>query len=209
MALARALAIEPRVLLLDEPFGALDAKVRKELRRWLRGLHEGMHITSVFVTHDQEEALELADRVVVMHRGRIEQIASPTEVYDRPQTPFVFDFLGNVNRLECEIDAGRARVAGSALVLAAAAAPPGPGVAFIRPHDVILARPDSAPPQPPAALGRVTRIYVVGPGARIDLDLAGVALEAALDRERLAALGLNEGDSCLVSLDRARVFAAG
>src|SRR6202012_1331286 len=101
VALARALAIEPRVLLLDEPFGALDARVRKELRRWLRRLHDELKITGVFVTHDQEEALEVADRVVVMNQGRIEQVGSPTEIYDHPATPFVYQFLGNVNALPC------------------------------------------------------------------------------------------------------------
>ncbi len=113
VALARALAIEPKVLLLDEPFGALDAKVRKELRRWLRRLHDEMHITSVFVTHDQEEALELADRVVVMSQGRIEQIGTPTEVYDHPATSFVYDFLGNVNRFEVDVRDGVARLPGT------------------------------------------------------------------------------------------------
>src|SRR5690349_11885733 len=99
IALARALAVEPRVLLLDEPFGALDARVRQELRRWLRRLHDEVHVTSVFVTHDQEEALEVADRVVVMNHGRVEQVGAPEEVYDRPATPFVYEFLGHVNRL--------------------------------------------------------------------------------------------------------------
>ena len=97
IALARALAVEPKVLLLDEPFGALDAKVRKELRRWLRRLHDEVHVTSVFVTHDQEEAMEVADRIVVMNQGRIEQDGPPDEVYDRPATPFVLQFLGDVN----------------------------------------------------------------------------------------------------------------
>jgi sulfate transport system ATP-binding protein len=100
IALARALAVEPRVLLLDEPFGALDAKVRKELRRWLRTLHDELHITSIFVTHDQEEALEVADQIVVMNKGNVEQIGSPREVYETPRTPFVFDFLGQANRFE-------------------------------------------------------------------------------------------------------------
>ncbi|MFN3894945.1 MAG: sulfate/molybdate ABC transporter ATP-binding protein [Acinetobacter sp.] len=100
IALARALAVEPRVLLLDEPFGALDAKVRKELRRWLRTLHDELHITSIFVTHDQEEALEVADQIVVMNKGNVEQIGSPREVYETPKTPFVFDFLGQANRFE-------------------------------------------------------------------------------------------------------------
>lgn len=104
VALARALAIEPRMLLLDEPFGALDAKVRKELRQWLRGLHDKLHMTSVFVTHDQEEALEVADRIVVMNEGRIEQVGTPDEVYHKPATPFVYNFLGNVNLFHCRLE---------------------------------------------------------------------------------------------------------
>src|SRR5204862_5860211 len=110
VALARALAVEPSVLLLDEPFGALDAKVRLELRRWLRQLHEELHITSVFVTHDQEEALEVANRVVVMNNARIEQVGTPREIYDHPATPFVNEFLGKVNSLSANVDQGRIRV---------------------------------------------------------------------------------------------------
>src|SRR5207244_10113074 len=117
VALARALAVEPKVLLLDEPFGALDAQVRKELRRWLRRLHDEIHITSVFVTHDQEEALEVADRVVVMNHGRIEQIGTPDEVYEHPATPFVLEFLGHVNRLPA-IEGG--------------------DEGFVRPHEIIV-----------------------------------------------------------------------
>src|SRR5919198_789332 len=109
VALARALAVKPKVLLLDEPFGALDAKVRKELRRWLRRLHDEIHITSVFVTHDQDEALEVADRVVVMHQGRIEQVGTPEEVYERPATPFVYGFLGSVNLFHGRLENGRLR----------------------------------------------------------------------------------------------------
>jgi sulfate/thiosulfate transport system ATP-binding protein len=112
VALARALAIEPRILLLDEPFGALDAKVRKDLRRWLRDLHRRLGLTSVFVTHDQEEALELVDQVVLMREGKIEQIGSPREIYDRPATPFVYEFLGSANRLPCRVRAGLVDVAG-------------------------------------------------------------------------------------------------
>src|SRR6266545_5277692 len=107
VALARALAVQPQVLLLDEPFGALDAKVRKELRRWLRRLHDDMQLTSIFVTHDQEEALELADRIAVMNDGRIEQVGTPSEVYHQPATAFVYEFMGNANRLRCRIDRGR------------------------------------------------------------------------------------------------------
>ena len=109
MALARALAVEPQVLLLDEPFGALDAKVRPELRRWLRRLHDEIHVTSVFVTHDQEEALEVADRIVVMNEGRIEQEGTPEEVYEHPANPFVLNFLGNVNLFHGRVHNGRAQ----------------------------------------------------------------------------------------------------
>ena len=112
VALARALAVEPRVLLLDEPFGALDAKVRKELRRWLRRLHDELHVTSLFVTHDQDEALELADRVVIMNHGKIEQVGSPDEVYANPASPFVLDFLGDVNVWHYQIQDGRVVVGG-------------------------------------------------------------------------------------------------
>ena len=111
VALARALAAQPRVLLLDEPFGALDAKVRQELRRWLRRLHDDLHVTSIFVTHDQEEAFEVADRVVVMNRGRIEQIGTPQEIFDHPANAFVMDFLGNVNVFHGRIHDGKAFLA--------------------------------------------------------------------------------------------------
>src|SRR5579862_9886758 len=117
VALARALAVEPSVLLLDEPFGALDAKVRAELRRWLRRLHDELHTTSVFVTHDQEEALELADRVVVMNEGRIEQIGTPAEVYHHPATPFVYQFLGNVNLFHGRVEDGHVMIEGSSVEL--------------------------------------------------------------------------------------------
>src|SRR5579862_6266597 len=117
VALARALAVEPEVLLLDEPFGALDAKVRAELRRWLRKLHDELHITSVFVTHDQEEALELADRVVVMNDGRIEQVGTPAEVYHHPATPFVYQFLGNVNLFHGRVEDGHVMIEGSSVEL--------------------------------------------------------------------------------------------
>ena len=110
VALARALAVEPKVLLLDEPFGALDAQVRRELRRWLRKLHDEVHITSVFVTHDQEEALEVADRIAVMNKGRIEQLGTPEEVYEHPANPFVYNFLGNVNLFHGRMDEGRLKI---------------------------------------------------------------------------------------------------
>ncbi|HEY5232403.1 MAG TPA: sulfate ABC transporter ATP-binding protein, partial [Verrucomicrobiae bacterium] len=113
VALARALAVEPKVLLLDEPFGALDAKVRKELRRWLRKLHDEIHITTLFVTHDQEEALEVADRVAILRDGKIEQIGTPEEIYDHPASPFVYDFLGNVNLFSGRVRDGAVMIGGS------------------------------------------------------------------------------------------------
>ena len=202
VALARALAIEPKVLLLDEPFGALDAKVRKELRRWLRRLHDEMHITSVFVTHDQEEALELADRVVVMSAGRVEQVGAPAEVYDSPATAFVFDFLGNVNRLPCHIENGVAKFAGVALSPERYDGIDRAAIAFVRPHDVELL--NGQPASPNAA--QVRAIAAIGPTARIDLDYAGHPLEAALDRNRLGILNLSVGDWCAVRFHRVRVF---
>jgi len=135
VALARAMAIDPTVLLLDEPFGALDAKVRIELRRWLRTIHDETGLTTVFVTHDQEEALELADRVVVMNKGRIEQDGTPDEVYSRPASPFVFDFIGRSNQLSGYIQGGRFHADGSAYALGADGLPDGPATLFARPHD--------------------------------------------------------------------------
>lgn len=137
IALARALAVEPRVLLLDEPFGALDAKVRKELRRWLRTLHDELHITSIFVTHDQEEALEVADQIIVMNKGNVEQIGSPREVYEQPATPFVFDFLGQANRFEGINQAGKIQFGADHIQLNSAKnGPQGNVIAFARPDEL-------------------------------------------------------------------------
>ncbi|WP_186396128.1 sulfate/molybdate ABC transporter ATP-binding protein [Stappia sp. TSB10GB4] len=138
VALARALAIEPKVLLLDEPFGALDAQVRRDLRRWLREIHETTGHTTVFVTHDQEEALELADRVVVMSQGAIEQVGSADDVYDRPLTPFVYGFIGESSRLPVRVDTGGVWIDDRSLGLAAVDVPDGPAHLFFRPHDVEL-----------------------------------------------------------------------
>ncbi len=137
IALARALAVEPRVLLLDEPFGALDAKVRKELRRWLRTLHDELHITSIFVTHDQEEALEVADQIIVMNKGNVEQIGSPREVYEKPATPFVFDFLGQANRFEGHNQNGVIQIGEDRIQLDSLnKAPEGSVIAFARPDEL-------------------------------------------------------------------------
>ena len=150
IALARALAVEPKVLLLDEPFGALDAKVRKELRRWLRRLHDEVHVTSVFVTHDQEEAMEVADRVVVMNEGRIEQQGTPDQVYDHPASPFVLNFLGDVNLFHGRLGHGPGAPAGE--------------VSYVRPHELqILAQPEEG--SLPVVLGQV---LTVGPNTRLE-----------------------------------------
>jgi sulfate transport system ATP-binding protein len=199
VALARALAVEPRLLLLDEPFGALDAQVRKELRRWLRRLHDELGLTGVFVTHDQEEALEVADQVVVMNKGRIEQIGSPTEIYDSPATPFIYRFLGNVNALPCRVRDGRAEVAGLAVPVEGI---DGVGTAFVRPHDVEILAPGNDLPQ--AVLGQVT---ILGPVVRAELILAGdILLETELTREQCDRLGLQKGSPVSVQLRKARVF---
>ncbi|MGQ9367206.1 sulfate/molybdate ABC transporter ATP-binding protein [Azospirillum sp. A39] len=204
VALARALVVRPSILLLDEPFGALDAKVRKELRRWLRRLHDEMHITSVFVTHDQEEALELADRIAVVNRGAIEQVGTPAEVYDHPASAFVCEFLGPVNRLEGTVAGDVLRLAGGALAVPLAQTAgerpaAGPALAFARPHDVLPV----ADPQGPA---RLLGLRVVGAAARLDLDLAGQAIEAEIDRTALATLALAAGDRCTLRFARLRVF---
>jgi len=205
VALARALAIEPKVLLLDEPFGALDAKVRKELRRWLRRLHEEMGLTSVFVTHDQEEALELADRVVVMSQGKIEQIGSPEDVYEHPATPFVYEFLGQVNRLPCTVARGRARLWNQEFgVEESKIETIERGLAYVRPEDVEIVRraeSDSVP-------ARISHVAPLGPVVRIELEVRGLTepLEAQLTRQRWRELQLHQGDAVYLRARRARVF---
>jgi len=199
IALARALAVEPRVLLLDEPFGALDTKVRKELRRWLRRLHDDMHISSVFVTHDQEEALEVADRVVVMNHGKIEQIGSPDAVYTNPASPFVYQFLGNVNVFHSRVhgtwaDIGRA---------SAGEAPGGEAMAFVRPHDIEIER----FPVIGSLEATVQEVHAVGPVVRIELAHASELIEAELSRERATVLALVRGQQVWLKPRQLRVFA--
>ena len=202
VALARALAVEPRLLLLDEPFGALDAQVRKDLRRWLRRLHDEMGLTSVFVTHDQEEALELADEVVVMNRGRIEQVGSPADIYDHPETPFVYGFLGNVNVLPASVRDGVAKVAGLAFEAGGLS---GEVEAFIRPHDIELSAPDEG-----EVRAVVRHLMVIGATVRLDMWLNDeVSLEAELTRERWDSLGVPIGATVGLTARRARLFGAG
>ena len=196
IALARALAVEPKVLLLDEPFGALDAKVRKELRRWLRRLHDEVHVTSVFVTHDQEEAMEVADRVVVMNEGRIEQQGTPDQVYDHPASPFVLNFLGDVNLFHGRLGHGPGAPAGE--------------VSYVRPHELqILAQPEEG--SLPVVLGQV---LTVGPNTRLEFrrrDEAGY-VDVELPRSEYQtlrdSLGLAPGSEVHLRPRRITRFAA-
>jgi sulfate/thiosulfate transport system ATP-binding protein len=208
VALARALAVKPKVLLLDEPFGALDAKVRKELRRWLRRLHEEMHVTSVFVTHDQEEALEVADRVVIMNEGKVEQSGRPEEVYEHPATPFVYGFLGDVNLFRGRVHQGRINVGECALdALEWVGSSDQQAVAYVRPYDVEL----STQRVGSSAFEAVVRhIRAFGPLVRVELDLVdmGTTIEAHLPRDEFEALGTAKGDRVYVAARKARVFAA-
>jgi len=206
IALARALAVEPRVLLLDEPFGALDAKVRKELRRWLRRLHDELHITSIFVTHDQEEALEVADRVVLMDHGRVEQVGAPAEVYERPATPFVYGFLGAVNRFSGRIDGAHLRVGDEALPHDGDALPHGASAyGFARPHELSIAlQPGSG-----GIAATVARVLSFGAASRVELLGAGEQhYEVELSRERAAALALASGQAVWLVPQRLSVFEA-
>ncbi len=219
IALARALAVEPKVLLLDEPFGALDAKVRKELRRWLRRLHDELHVTSIFVTHDQEEALEVADRVVVINHGRIEQSGSPQEVWDHPASPFVYGFLGDVNLFHGRAHEGQVDLGGMQL--------PAPehgtaqnekAMAYVRPHDLDVERPGVGAAVPAnALLAQLTRAIVVGPIARLELiaknatqtpDNAGpeTVIEAQIAAQQFRDMAFREGEMLLVTPRRAKVF---
>ena len=196
IALARALAVEPRVLLLDEPFGALDTKVRKELRRWLRRLHDEMHISSVFVTHDQEEALEVADRVVVMNQGRIEQIGSPDEVYTNPASPFVYQFLGNDNVFHSRMhgawaDVGREQMEAEA-------------TAYVRPHDIDIEH----RPVVGSLQATVQEVHAIGPLVRVELAHASELIEVELTRERANVLALASGQQVWLKPRELRVFAA-
>ncbi|MFM7086056.1 MAG: sulfate/molybdate ABC transporter ATP-binding protein [Cyanobium sp.] len=198
VALARALAVQPRVLLLDEPFSALDAKVRKELRAWLRNLHDEMHVTTVIVTHDQEEAMEVADRIVVMNHGRIEQIGTPAEIYDHPATPFVMSFVGAVNVLPSHVPL--------AVVSGDAASEEGArGNVFIRPHDLELRR-HPQPSSVPAVLRRLTHM---GRDIQAELILSsGEVVMAHLPRERIDYRTLKAGDALHVTSREARTFVS-
>ncbi|WP_326535923.1 sulfate/molybdate ABC transporter ATP-binding protein [Pseudorhodoferax sp.] len=211
IALARALAVEPKVLLLDEPFGALDAKVRKELRRWLRRLHDDLHVTSIFVTHDQEEALEVADRVVVMNKGQIEQIGTPQQVWEHPASPFVYGFLGDVNLFHGRAHEGELLVQGMKIDAPEhAAASDAKAFAYVRPHDLEVER---YSPGATGIVAQLSRALVVGPIARLELtpqdakDAKGdQIIEAQLTAEEFNARGFREGETLVVTPRRAKVF---
>ena len=194
VALARALAIDPTVLLLDEPFGALDAKVRRDLRKWLRELQHRLKLTTIFVTHDQEEALEIADRVVIMSTGRIEQIGTPIEVYDQPATPFVMEFLGDVNRVAA---------------VGKSAGRDGSPATYVRPHDIGLSRQPGGGSTP--GMEAVVRALLIrGPAVRVELERVDDhgRVEAQISRARLEELGLREGETVFVELLKPQMLTA-
>jgi sulfate transport system ATP-binding protein len=215
--------VEPKVLLLDEPFGALDAKVRKELRRWLRRLHDELHVTSIFVTHDQEEALEVADRVVVINKGRIEQEGTPQQVWDNPASPFVYGFLGDVNLFRGRAHEGLVHVEGMQIDSPEhALAQNASAFAYVRPHDLDVER--YSPGQgldehgrPRGIVAQLARAIVVGPIARLELipdaddkpaDNASpeTLIEAQIPAQQFKDMGFKEGETLVVTPRRARVF---
>ena len=207
VALARALAVEPRVLLLDEPFGSLDARVRKELRRWLRRLHDELHITSLFVTHDQEEALEVADRVVVMHEGQIQQVDTPENVYHHPANPFVYNFLGDVNLFHGRVEGGSAYVGRMAITLPDNTAPAGQrALVYVRPHDLDI---HLEPGNPDSFRARVERVNLAGPMVKVELRSEwGDPVYIEMPQERLEALKLAKGVEVFVTPRKTDVFLA-
>ncbi len=196
VALARALAVQPRILLLDEPFGALDAKVRKELRMWLRQLHEEVHVTTVFVTHDQEEAMEVSDQIVVMNKGHVEQIGTPSEIYDHPATPFVMSFIGPVNVLSSN----------SGIAANKDFVTPSSHQVFLRPHDVVI---KTSATEENSVSAKVYRIINLGWEIRVELVLeSGEPVIAYLTREQFNQLKIKEGQQVFFKPKQAKVFPA-
>jgi sulfate transport system ATP-binding protein len=229
IALARALAVEPKVLLLDEPFGALDAKVRKELRRWLRRLHDDLHVTSIFVTHDQEEALEVADRVVLMNAGQVEQVGSPQQVWDSPASPFVYGFLGDVNLFHGRAHEGEMLI-GENHHGVRLDSPEHSGVqdakafAYVRPHDLDVRRyvageernaVNGYEQQQRGIPAKLVRAIVVGPIARLELlplDASaagsGDIIEAQIPAQQFQEMAFRDGETLVLTPRKARVFVA-
>lgn len=203
VALARALAVEPNILLLDEPFGALDAKVRKELRRWLRRLHDEFNVTSVFVTHDQEEAMDVADRVVIMNEGKIEQIGTPEEVYDHPENPFVYDFLGSVNLFKGNVHKGKL-VTGN-VEMNAPGSEDGAGTGYVRAHNFIIER---EPAEKDSIASIIDHIHTIGPIVRIEVirQDTNEPLEIELTKEQYLYLEISKGERVFVRPKELKVF---
>ncbi len=205
VALARSLAVQPKVLLLDEPFGALDAKVRLELRQWLRKLHDEIHLTSVFVTHDQEEALEVSDRVVVMNQGKIEQVGTPQDVFHNPATEFVMNFLGTVNLFQGRVEEGKAYFGSMAMDYSGGSGSSStPARVFVRPHDFDLELSANGKPSFPA---KINRIKAAGPQVKLELisDL-GKTVNVEISHERFKELNLAVGGTIHVSPREIKVF---
>jgi sulfate transport system ATP-binding protein len=215
IALARALAVEPKVLLLDEPFGALDAKVRKELRRWLRRLHDDLNVTTIFVTHDQEEALEVADRVVVMNKGNVEQVGSPQEVWEHPASPFVYGFLGDVNLFHGRAHEGEMHIGVDNQTVSFASpehsgAQDAKAFAYVRPHDFDVRRYTSGDE---GIVAQLSRAIVVGPIARLELIAAEgdspseeQIIEVQIPTSQYHEQHYTEGETLILTPRRAKVF---
>ncbi|MEI7635982.1 MAG: sulfate ABC transporter ATP-binding protein [Syntrophus sp. (in: bacteria)] len=207
VALARALAVEPQVLLLDEPFGALDAKVRLELRRWLRRLHDEIQVTSIFVTHDQEEALEVSDLVVVMNEGKVEQIGTPEEVYNHPATPFTFDFLGNVNLFRGRVHKELEPLRDVELVMPKnIGASDAPVVGYVRSHDIEVGR---EPIDNASYKAEVLHVHAIGPVVKVELFLCETkeTVEVELSRTVSRKLALQKGETVFARPRKLRVFS--
>jgi sulfate transport system ATP-binding protein len=204
VALARALAAAPQILLLDEPFGALDAQVRQELRRWLRRLHDEMDVTTVFVTHDQEEAFEVSDQVVIMDHGKIEQVGTPAEVFDHPASDFVLRFLGQVNVLHGTVANERAQVGGLTVDAPGLLGKERAARIYVRPHELEIER----EPGPDRVAAQVVRLTPLGAALRVELD-AGQSIgrvQAELDRGRAERLGLRASEPVYLAFRHVRVF---
>lgn len=205
VALARALAVEPKVLLLDEPFGALDAKVRKELRRWLRKLHNEFHVTSIFVTHDQEEALDVANRIIVMNNGKIEQIGSPEEVYEHPKNPFVYNFLGNVNLFKGRLHNGKLTQGQLEVNVESLHGSYEEAVGYVRPHEIHI---EKGQVDNETVGAKIVHIHVVGPIVQIELrrEDTGEYLEAEITKDHYKKLVINKGDVVFIRPKQLKVF---
>jgi sulfate transport system ATP-binding protein len=200
VALARALAVEPKVLLLDEPFGALDAKVRQELRRWLRFLHDEIHVTSVFVTHDQEEALEVSDNIVILNKGKIEQIGSPEDVYDRPANPFVYGFLGNVNLFHARLDKGVLNLDNDESARETEVS------FFVRPHDVSISL-DNVDGKGIEA--RIAAHRILGSRVRVNLKTlsGGRDIEADIDKKQWTLITGENRETVYIIFFGAKIYS--